>query len=252
MVDRVKHPQKLGDHLADPDRCDASFVVGFDGWVSDLERLHASLSEHLGGHDWELVVVDNPVDDDASERIAALSRVVHIPLRDRIGFAGGRNLGLRLARGRIVLVVDTSVELTGDALAPIHGHLADESVGVVGRWGVVTDDGFEFAESDGPDVDGVEAYLIATRRALLKEVGLLHKRFTWYRNADLDFSFQVRNAGYRTIVDPALPVVRHTHRLWEATPQSERDEASRKNFFRFRKRWGEREDLFVNLQSSAR
>ena len=241
-VSRIAHPQKLGDRLGSPDAHDVSFVVLFEGWLPDLERLHRSIGAHVGAA-WELVVVDNPVDDDASERIAALEGVVHVPLRDAVGWAAGRNLGLRLATGRLVVVIDTSVELTGDAVAPMAAHLADPSVGLVGCWGVTTHDGFEFGESGGPDVDGVEAYVMAMRRADLVRTGVFDPRFRWYRNADIDFSFRVRDAGLRTIVDPSLPVRRHTHRIWEATP--DREELSRANFARFRRHWGERNDLFV-------
>ncbi|HYZ91142.1 MAG TPA: glycosyltransferase [Actinomycetota bacterium] len=244
-IERIRHPQKLGDRLGAPDAVQASFVVLFDGWVEDLERLHASAVAHLGPRDWELVVVDNPVDDAASERIAGLERVTHLPLRDQLGWAAGRNLGLRQATGRIAIVVDTSVELTGDVLGPIEDHLDDPGVGLVGRWGVSSAHGFHFEESDGPDVDGVEAYLMAVRRADLQRTGLFNPKFKWYRNADLDFSFQVRDAGLRTIVDQTLPLERHTHRLWESTPEAMRDEQSRKNFFRFRDHWGDRRDLFL-------
>jgi GT2 family glycosyltransferase len=247
-VERIRHPQKLGERFGSPDAHDAAFVVLFDGWLDDLVRLHASLGSHLGPHDWELVVVDNPVDDDASEAIASLDRVTHVPLRERVGWGAGRNLGLRMATGRVVVVVDTSVELTGDVVGPVSAALADPAVGLVGRWGVRTDHGFHFEEHSDPahpDVDGVEAYFMALRRADIGRTGLFDAKFKWYRNADLDFSFQMRDAGLRTIVDPSLPLVRHTHRLWETTLGAERDELSRKNFFRFRDHWGSREDLIV-------
>ncbi|MGH2759414.1 MAG: glycosyltransferase family 2 protein [Actinomycetota bacterium] len=246
-VQRIRHPQKLGDHLGAPDEHEVSFVALFDGWIEDLERLHASLATHLGSRDWELVAVDNPVDAEASERIAALPRIVHAPLRDQMGWSAGRNLGVRLATGTIVAVVDSSVELTGDVVACLQDHLRNPEVGLVGRWGVSTSDGYAFAESSGPDVDGVEAYLMAFRRGDVPRVGLFDPKFKWYRNADIDHSFRVRDAGLRTVVDPDLPVRRHEHRLWEATPEAERDERSRKNFFRFRDHWGERKDLFVEL-----
>lgn len=244
-VQRVKHPQKLPDRLAEPPSCDASFVVLYDGWLEDLLRLHASLVAHLSTDNWELVVVDNPISDNDSDAIASLARVVHVPLAQKIGYGGGRNIGLRQSSGGVVVVVDTAVELTGDLVTPLTSLLEDEGVGIAGRWGVVTPNGFDFAESDGPDVDGVEAYLMALRRSVLPVVGTFNAKFRWYRNADLDFSFQVRAAGYRTIVDPSLPVRRHVHRVWETTPEAERDEHSRKNFWRFRDHWAERRELFV-------
>jgi len=246
-VNRIRHPQKLGDNLGEPDTRAASFVVLFDGWYDDLERLHTSLVSHSRDWDWEMVVVDNPVDDDASLRISVLEHTVHLPLREPMGWAAARNLGLRLASGRTVVVVDTSVELTGDVLAAVDQALADPQVGMLGKWGVVTNNGFDFEDSSGPDVDGVEAYFMALRRADLRRIGLFDPKFKWYRNADIDFSFRVRDAGLRTIVDASLPLERHEHRLWHNTPEAERDEMSRKNFFRFRDHWGERRDLFVAL-----
>jgi GT2 family glycosyltransferase len=157
-------------------------------------------------------------------------------LRDKLGYGAGRNLGLRLATGTIACIVDTSVELTGPAGPILTQRLADPAIGCVGRWGITSDhDGFHFEESEGPDVEGVEGYFMAMRRADLSRIGLFDPKFKFYRNADLDQSFRVRAAGLRTIVDDTLPLVRHEHRLWEHT--ADRDELSRKNFFRFRDRW---------------
>lgn len=248
-MERIRHPQRLGDNLASPDERDASFVALLEGWIEDLERLHASLARHLRAWDWQLVVVDIQPDDAVSARAAALEHVVHLPLRDPMGWAAARNLGLRQATGRLVCVTDTSVELTGDALAGVDTALADPSIGLVGRWGVATRNGFDFESSDGPDVDGVEAYFMALRRGDLHRTGLFDSKFKWYRNADIDFTFRVRDAGLRTVVDAALPLERHEHRRWATTPEPEREEMSRKNFFRFRDHWGERTDLFVALQT---
>jgi GT2 family glycosyltransferase len=241
-VQRIKHASKLGDRLSDPDAHDVSFLVLFDGWPEDVERFHASVSAHTAT-DWEMVVVDNPGDDPGSERLGALDRTVHVPLRDPVGYGAGRNLALRLASGRLACVVDTSVELTGDAVAGVDAALADPSVGVSGRWGLVTTDGFAFEESDGPDVHAVEGYLMALRRADVARVGMFDPKFRYYRNADIDHSFRVRDAGLRAVVDPSLPVTRHTHRLWESTASERREELSHDNFHRFRRHWGERPDL---------
>ncbi len=245
-VERIRHPQKLGDRLGEPDGCGLSLVVLFEGWLEDLQRLHSSAQTHL--RDWELVVVDKPVDDGASETIAGLERVVHLPLREPVGFGAGRNLGLRQATGHIVCIVDTSIEFSGDITTPVTAHLDDPSIGLVGKWGVSTDHGFHFEVAEGPGVDGIEAYFMAMRRSDVPTIGMFDPKFKWYRNADLDFSFQVRDAGLRTIVDGSLPLERHAHRLWETTPEPEREELSRKNFFRFRDHWSDREDLFVRLQ----
>jgi hypothetical protein len=42
-----------------------------------------------------------------------------------------------------------------------------------------------------------------------------------------------------------LPVVRHEHLEWAAAPEEERERLSKRNFYRFLRKWGERSDLLV-------
>ena len=83
-------------------------------------------------------------------------------------------------------------------------------------------------------------------RELLREVGLLRECFRFYRNLDLDFSFQFRNLGYRILANGDLPLLRHEHRQWASLGEEERDQLSRRNFRHFFKRWGNRKDLLVS------
>jgi GT2 family glycosyltransferase len=167
-----------------------------------------------------------------------------------LGSAAGRNVCLRRARGRYVLLIDTSVEVTGDIFSRLRTLLDDPKVGVVGRWGVVTDDIRTFAETKAPgDVDAVEGYLMAFRREILQEIGLLDEKYRFYRHLDLDFSFAVRSRGYKAMVDTELPLRRHEHVDWERTPPEERERLSKRNFYRFLHKWGDRTDLIVSART---
>ena len=86
---------------------------------------------------------------------------------------------------------------------------------------------------------------MAFRRADAVAAGGFDSRFRFYRMADVEFSFRLRDRGGRAIVVPGLPVVRHEHRVWEATPPAERDRLSKRNMYRFLDRWRNREDLLV-------
>ena len=145
--------------------------------------------------------------------------------------AAGRNVTLRQALGQDIVMLDTSVELEGDIFTPLRA-LLDDRGGVAGRWGAVTSDlrSFEEAGSSG-EVDAVEGYLMAFRRDLLREVGLLDEKYRFYRHLDLDFSFAARSRGIRAVIDTALPVTRHEHVEWSATPPEERDRLSKRNFY---------------------
>jgi GT2 family glycosyltransferase len=120
---------------------------------------------------------------------------------------------------------------------------------VCGPYGISTRDLREFHESAGPAVDAIEGYLMAFRRELLPSVGLFDERFAWYRTADVEWSFRVRDAGYRAVVVD-LPVTRHEHRMWQATDPEERTRLSKRNYNRFLDRFRGRFDLLVEPPES--
>jgi cysteinyl-tRNA synthetase len=150
------------------------------------------------------------------------------------------------------------VEATGDLLAPLLEALTAPDAGLAGGWGVVTTSMLEFEADQGPEVDAVEGYLLAVPRALAARVAV-DARDRYYRNADLDYSFAVRDLGYsihrgtrRGSSGPLrayrvdVPARRHRHRAFHETDPSERDRASRKNYDRFLARWKSRTDLLTH------
>jgi cysteinyl-tRNA synthetase len=140
--------------------------------------------------------------------------------------------------------MDGSVEPTGDVFGPLGAALRDPSVGVTGPFGISTEDLREFHESDGPEVDAIEGYLMAFRRDVIRDVGLFDEKFRWYRTADIECSFRIKEAGMRALrVD--VPVTKHEHRMYHATPEAERDRLSKRNFYRFLERFRDRYDLLV-------
>jgi GT2 family glycosyltransferase len=161
-----------------------------------------------------------------------------------VGWAASRNAGIAHSRGRVVLVVDSSVEAVGDVLGPLEEALADPAVGLAGPSGLVTTDLRTFADSRGPDVDAVAGYLMAFRRDDWRRVGAFDKGFRFYRMADVEWSFRVKDNGLR-VVRVEVPVRIHEHRTWEATPVDERERLSKRNFNRFLGRFRDRFDLTV-------
>ena len=163
----------------------------------------------------------------------------------RLGEAAARNATIRAARGRVVLILDTGVELVGDAFSPILQKLADPSVGAVGRWGARSSDMREFFDTDQELVDAIDGYCLALGRQRFQELGLLDERYRFYRMLDFNLCLELRAQGLRQLRLPELPVVMHEHRGWEDTEEDERDRLSRLNFRRFYERWHHRPDLLV-------
>ena len=246
----VSCSREVASNLGLPPQLDFSFVVTASNYMDDVKRCAESILKSADGYSTELIVVDNGSTDGTSEWLEELqerdsrARVIHCD--HVIGEGAAKNIGLKQSLGGIILMVDTSVEVVGGLLDPVKRWLEEESIGIVGPWGVRTDDMQHFHdEVESGDADAMQAYFIAFRRALFPRVGLMRETFRFYRNLDLDFSFQFKAQGLRIVADGALPLVRHEHRQWAALGEAERDQLSFKNFKLFFKKWKDRSDLLV-------
>jgi hypothetical protein len=230
--------------LDEPPTLDVSVQWVLEGWTDDVERAIAAFRATAGDRTVQYVVADVTGGDPwrFGDGIEVLRLV------EGTGWAAARNAGLRRSRGRIVLAVDGSIEPTGDVLGPVERALADQTVGVCGPFGIVSEDLRTFEPSSGlgerAEVDAIEGYLMAFRRDVLERVGPFDEKFRWYRTADIEWSFRVKDAGLRAVVVD-VPVTRHEHRMWSATPPAERERLSKRNYYRFLERFRGRTDLLV-------
>ena len=233
-------PEEVTSVLDDPATCDATVHWVVEGWPEDVARALAGFRQNQGGRTMQYVVADVTGQDPS----AFGEGVEVVSLEGGTGWGAARNAGLKRSLGRIVVVVDGSVEPTGDVLGPLEAALADPAVGVCGPFGIVTADLQDFEASEGPEVDAIEGYLMAFRREVLHAAGLFDEKFKWYRTADIEFSFRVKDAGLKAVVVP-VPVTRHEHRMWFNTPPDERAKWSKRNYYRFLDRFRGRFDLLV-------
>jgi cysteinyl-tRNA synthetase len=217
------------------------------GWRADAERWLLSVFTYTKA-DFEAVVVDNSGDPRIAGWLAsrAAERLRAVSLDPPLGFAAAVNAGIEASAGEVVVLLDPGVEMTGDAVSPLLGALSDPTVVVTGPFGLRGQGTLkEFTESGGPEVDAIEGYCMAFRKADALAAGGFDPRFRFYRIADVEFSFRLRDRGGRAVVVPGLPVERHEHRLWESTEPAERERLSKRNMYRFLDRWRDREDLLT-------
>jgi hypothetical protein len=234
-------PRDVDSVLDESATADASLHWVVEGWPQDVRRAIDSFRANAGGRDLQYVVAD--VTGEPPEAWGDDVEVVR--LDPGTGWGAARNAGLKRSRGRVVLAMDGSVEATGDVVGPLEAALADPTVGVCGPFGIVTPDLREFDSTDGPEADAIEGYCMAFRRDVLSTAGLFDEKFRWYRTADIEYSFRIKDLGLRAVVVP-VPVERHEHRMWFQTPPEDRARWSKRNFYRFLDRWRDRYDLTVS------
>lgn len=223
--------------------CAFSLCLALHGWPEDVVRLLAALASDGAVPDVELVAVDigttgaTPADLLPAGGAWPAARVRVVRVGEALGHAQAWNVGARRARGRLVVFVEPSLEFGAGVLATLAAALEDPAVGAAGPFGLGTTDMRQFDEAQGDAAVALE-YLVAVRRADLSRLGEMDTAFRFYRNLDIDFSYQVSAAGLEVRQVPCQAIVRHSHRLWESTPPDERERLSRKNFKRFLDRWG--------------
>lgn len=217
------------------------------GWPEDARRWLESVLRHHANHDLEVLLIDNSGNPDLAAWTEGVSSDVvrAVPLEPR-GFGAAVNAGLEAAAGEVVILFDPGTEATGDVATPLLEMLERPGVGIAAAYGVRGVGTVKhFHNHPGPEVDAVEGYCMAFRRADALAVGGFDEKFKFYRIADFEFSFRIRSTGRRAMVVAGLPLRRHQHRLWEAETDDERERLSKKNFYRFLDRWGKRTDLLV-------
>lgn len=235
---------EVPSRLDEPAVFDAAIHWVCEGWPDDIDRGLASFRRHAGARRLQFVIAD--VTGGGLARWAGSDDVEVVHLEPGTGWAAARNAGLRRSLARVVLAADGSIEPTGDVVGPLAAALEDPGIGIVGPFGIVTRDLREFEEAPGPGpCDAVEGYLMAFRRETLRLAGGFDEKFRWYRTADIEWSFRVKDAGFRcAVVD--VPVVKHGHRMWFESDPATRAKWSKRNFYRFLDRWRDRWDLVLS------
>ncbi|MGZ8563676.1 MAG: glycosyltransferase family 2 protein [Candidatus Limnocylindria bacterium] len=241
--------EELPSLLADPAAVALSVQVVADDHPDDLVRFLRGLAAHPPSAAWELVTVANEPSYDLDALLADLpppTTAIVLATTGRLGWADAKTLGLSRSRGEVTVLIDTSLEPAGDWSTPLLAAFDDPTVGIAGGWGVTSEDARQFEDAPPGEVDAIEGYCLAVRRDALRQVAAFDRRFRFYRNADLDFSFAIRDAGWQAVRTPPLPFERHEHRGWASLPDGERDRLSKRNFYRFLDRWGDRPDLLLH------
>jgi hypothetical protein len=253
--DVVDSPVALPDNSGSPDARRATVSVLVDGWPDDVRSCVAALLRHTTDdvvvQALDLGNVDGAGDalhEFAGPRLEAWH--VATPLTN---WAAARLALLRADVAHVHVWCDPSTLLSGDALTPILGALdADPHLVAAGWRGVnvdLDDEWRSFTDAGAGDVDALLGYLFAFRRAAGLAAGGPHPKARFYRNADIEFSFALREAagaGARLVV-PAeeLPAEQGRHHGYDDSDPAYRDAESARTYNRFLQRFRGRSDLLA-------
>ena len=237
--------------LDSPDEVEFSVGIIANGFEQDVARCVRSISQYSRFLSKEIIILDNGNDEAVGFFLEDLKKsnesVKLIHADHSLGDGAAKNVLFKSAMGKIFVLMDPSVEAEGEFLPSLAKMLERSQVGIAGYAGLRTENFLHFHDGEGESgyMDAMQGYCLSFYRKNINQVGLMRESFRFYRNLDLDFSFQFKDRGFLILADNTLPLVLHEHRGWTSLSEQERDDLSRKNYGRFLKKWRERTDLLI-------
>lgn len=203
-----------------------------------------------------MIVVDNASADDSVEMVLGLfpqASVIRNP--KNIGFSAGNNVGLRVAQGEFLFLLNSDAMVEQNTLwEMINLMRRDKAIGAAtcqlelpngevdpashrgfptpwnaftymcglersfphSRWFSGYHRGWEDL-SKMHDVDVISGAFFLTRRDIVKKVGTLDEQFFMY-GEDIDWCYRIKNAGFRIVYHPAVRALHHKKQSGRAHP----------------------------------
>jgi len=155
------------------------------------------------------------------------------------------NVFLEKVASKYVVVMDPSTQFTGDAITPVVDELAKGQYVAVGWHGglVNLEDQWRSVDDKGVgEVDVLFSYFMAFNREAMTQVGGFNPRAVYYRNAYIEFSLKIRQAGGK-LLQMNLPLTQGRHHGYHDADPDYRDAQSKKTFDRILEKYRGKEAI---------
>lgn len=195
----------------------------------------------------EVIVVDNNSSDGSVEMLNKyFTQVKLIKNKENVGFSAGNNIGIRKSNGRLILLLNSDVEVGSNTIQAMMEYFnSNANVGAAscrlnlptGQIDPASHRGFptplsalfylsgleklfsKFKFFGGyhqgwkdfsvpHQVDVISGAFLLTSKQVIKKVGLLDEQFFMY-GEDIDWCYRMRQAGYKIIFNPLVTAVHH-------------------------------------------
>ncbi|MEM7115902.1 MAG: glycosyltransferase family 2 protein [Chloroflexota bacterium] len=241
------------------------------------ELLHAcltSIEQGRGDLELEVIVVDSASHDGSPDMVREhFPEVVLLAETENVGFPKGNNLGMGVANGRYLLLLNPDTEVIGDALPTMVRYMdANPQVGVVGSQ-LLNDDGtiqssrrrfptlatgfFEstwlqpyapksllrdfYVEDVGDGetavVDWVMGACLLTRHTIWQQVGGMDEAYFMY-SEELDWCRRIKQADWEVVYLPTAQVIHYSGKSSEQAVTARHINFNRAKLRYFRKYHG--------------
>lgn len=199
-----------------------------------------SIEKHVKNINYEIILIDNDSSDDSSK---LLKNYLNILNKENLGFAKANNQGIKIARGRYILLLNSDTEFTSSFLDKMLDRLdKEENVGIatcalrnpdkslqvsggyfpnlarVFTWMTIQDLAFidslikpfhpKNAFKKEMDLDWGTGAFFLIKKEVIKEIGMLDEDYFMYTE-EVDFCFRAKKAGWRVLYLPEWSIIHY-------------------------------------------
>lgn len=218
-------------------------IVNFN--TKDITRACLdSITKWCEGEPWEIIVVDNGSTDDSREMLKTYPGITLILNKKNLGFAKANNKGIKIAKGKYILLLNSDTEIRQDSIQTMlrfmDGHLKAGAATcrldlVSGGMDPACHRGFptpwaSFSYMIGLEklfpriplvagyhmgyknmtiphqVDCISGAFFLARREAIDEVGLLDEDYFMYAE-DIDWAYRFKQKGWEVWFNPEASVL---------------------------------------------
>lgn len=196
-----------------------------------LQDCLASVFKQTKGIKFEVLVVDNASTDSSAEMVRKrFPQAILVKSKENLGFAKANNQGIKKAKGKYVLLLNSDTELKGNPLAKLIKFARNHpQAGVIGGRLLNKDGTFQpsvssfltlsrailwltigdrFLYSSPPktcQVDWVMGAALMVKKETLKKVGLLDEKFFMYME-EQEWCYRFKKAGWQVWFYPEAEI----------------------------------------------
>ncbi len=261
-----------GEHMKK--KPDVSVIIlSFNTLELTRACLQTVFASKLGRYTTEVIVCDNGSRDGSIEMISKeFPEVVLIDNKKNVGFAAGNNPGMKRARGRYILLLNSDTEVSPRAIAMMLDYLErSPDVGAATCKLVLPDGtidpachrgfptpwaaftyfvGLEKLFPASPlfgqyhqgykdtatihDVDVISGAFFFVRREVVQKVGVLDEDYYFY-GEDMDWCYRIREAGWNIIFNPTVTVLHRKKQSGRANADRARRIRTELYFYQYNK-----------------
>lgn len=237
---------RFGRELMKKPKVDLSIVIlSFN--TRDLLRtcLSTVFACRLDNYTIEVIACDNGSQDGSLAMIKKeFPQVILIDNKTNLGFAAGNNLGIKKAKGRYILLLNSDTEVSSSALAQMLAFMDKNPRVGVATGKLVLGNGFldpschrgfptpwaaltyflglerlfprsrlfgEYHQgykdlNQVHEVDVISGAFFLVRREVINKAGMLDEDYYFY-GEDMDWCYRIKRAGWKIIFNPAVAVL---------------------------------------------